>query len=155
MDKCVRHQQATIELGPVAAEERRSLEFIKALSRCRTLRGNETEGSPHAGIAMSSQRAIELLVEAGFTSIKAIKIATLNDATYRGRATQVGTIAVGKDADLLSCSGVDPLRWTVSRSGHKRLSTGCVRGISRSGSMKSFSKNLTDGLERAVYQTTA
>jgi len=30
-----------------------------------------------------------------------------------------------------------------------------VRGISRSGSLKLFSMNLTDGLERAVYETTA
>jgi imidazolonepropionase-like amidohydrolase len=56
---------------------------------------------------LSSQRAIELLVEAGFTPIEAIKIATLNGATYLGRADRVGTIAVGKDADLLLIAG-DP-----------------------------------------------
>jgi imidazolonepropionase-like amidohydrolase len=56
---------------------------------------------------MCSQRAIELLVEAGFTPLEAIKVATLNGATYLGRADRVGTIAVGKDADLVLVNG-DP-----------------------------------------------
>ncbi len=43
------------------------------------------------------QREIELLVEAGFKPVEAIKIATLNGATYLGRATSIGSIAVGKE----------------------------------------------------------
>jgi imidazolonepropionase-like amidohydrolase len=58
---------------------------------------------------LGSQRAIELLVEAGFTPVQAIRIATLNGATYLGRADRVGTIAVGKDADLVLVAG-DPSR---------------------------------------------
>jgi imidazolonepropionase-like amidohydrolase len=53
------------------------------------------------------QREIELLVEAGFTPLEAIKVATLNGATYLGRAASIGSIAVGKNADLVVVKG-DP-----------------------------------------------
>jgi len=53
----------------------------------------------------SNQRAIELLVEAGFTPLEAIRIGTLNGATYLGRADLVGSIAIGKQADLLVVNG--------------------------------------------------
>jgi imidazolonepropionase-like amidohydrolase len=68
-----------------------------------------TDPTGYGGVipGFSSQRAVELLVEAGFTPLEAIKIATLNGATYLGRANRVGTIAVGKDADLLLIAG-DP-----------------------------------------------
>jgi imidazolonepropionase-like amidohydrolase len=68
-----------------------------------------TDPTGYGGViaGLSSQRAVELLVEAGFTPLEAIKVATLNGATYLGRANRVGTIAVGKDADLLLIAG-DP-----------------------------------------------
>jgi imidazolonepropionase-like amidohydrolase len=50
-------------------------------------------------------RGIELLVEAGFTPVEAVKIATLNGATYLGLADRVGSIAAGKNADLLIVKG--------------------------------------------------
>ena len=53
------------------------------------------------------QRQIELLVEAGFTPLQAIRIATLNGATYLGRQDRIGSIAVGKNADLVVING-DP-----------------------------------------------
>jgi imidazolonepropionase-like amidohydrolase len=53
------------------------------------------------------QREIELLVEAGFSPVEAIKIATLNGAIYLGRDKQIGSIAVGKNADLVVVKG-DP-----------------------------------------------
>ncbi len=55
----------------------------------------------------SDQRGIELLVESGFTPLEAIRIGTLNGATYLGRAKRVGSIAVGKQADLVVVAG-DP-----------------------------------------------
>jgi hypothetical protein len=51
------------------------------------------------------QREIELLVEAGFSPVEAIRIATLNGATYLGLANRIGTIAAGKDADLFIVKG--------------------------------------------------
>jgi imidazolonepropionase-like amidohydrolase len=53
------------------------------------------------------QREIELLVEAGFTPVQAIRIATLNGAIYLGRQDRIGSIAVGKNADLMVMKG-DP-----------------------------------------------
>jgi len=55
----------------------------------------------------SNQRQIELLVEAGFPPLEAIRIATLNGATYLGRDARVGSIAAGKQADLVVIDG-DP-----------------------------------------------
>jgi imidazolonepropionase-like amidohydrolase len=68
-----------------------------------------TDPTGYGGVlaGYGSQRAVELLVEAGFDPVQAIKIATLNGATYLGRANRVGTIAVNKDADLLLIAG-DP-----------------------------------------------
>ena len=51
------------------------------------------------------QREIELLVDAGFTPVEAIRIATLNGATYLGRENQIGSITIGKNADLVVMKG--------------------------------------------------
>jgi imidazolonepropionase-like amidohydrolase len=51
------------------------------------------------------QREIELLVEAGFTPVEAVKIATLNGATYLGLSDRIGSIAPGKNADLFIVKG--------------------------------------------------
>jgi len=53
------------------------------------------------------QREVELLVEAGFSPVEAIQIATLNGATYLGQQDRIGSIAVGKNADLVVVKG-DP-----------------------------------------------
>ena len=55
----------------------------------------------------SNHRQIELLVEAGFSPVEAISIGTLNGAKYLGRDAQVGSIAIGKQADLIVVDG-DP-----------------------------------------------
>jgi len=51
------------------------------------------------------QRELELLVEAGFSPVEAIKIGTLNGATYMELQDRIGTIAAGKDADLFIVKG--------------------------------------------------
>ena len=51
------------------------------------------------------QREVELLVEAGFLPVEAVKIATMNGATYLGLADRIGSIAPGKNADLFIVSG--------------------------------------------------
>jgi len=51
------------------------------------------------------QREVELLVEAGFTPVEAIQIATLNGATYLGQQDRIGSIAEGKNADLVVIKG--------------------------------------------------
>ena len=53
------------------------------------------------------QREVELLVEAGFTPVEAIHIATSNGAEFLGELDRIGTLAVGKLADILVIQG-DP-----------------------------------------------
>lgn len=53
------------------------------------------------------QREVELLVEAGFAPLEAIKITTLNGAQFLGEAERIGSIAPGKQADLVVIKG-DP-----------------------------------------------
>jgi hypothetical protein len=53
------------------------------------------------------QRQLELLVEAGFAPLEAIRIATLNGASFLGVQDRIGSIAVGKNADLVIVKG-DP-----------------------------------------------
>lgn len=55
----------------------------------------------------ANQRQLELLVEAGFTPTEAIAIGTRNGARYLGREARIGTIAPGKQADLIVING-DP-----------------------------------------------
>jgi imidazolonepropionase-like amidohydrolase len=53
----------------------------------------------------SNQRQVELLVDAGFTPLEAISISTLNGAKYLLRDKTVGSIVVGKQADLVVING--------------------------------------------------
>jgi imidazolonepropionase-like amidohydrolase len=48
-------------------------------------------------------------VEAGFTPVEAIHVATENGALYLGRQDRIGTLAPGKQADLALIKG-DPSR---------------------------------------------
>jgi imidazolonepropionase-like amidohydrolase len=52
-------------------------------------------------------REVELLVEEGFTPAQAIHIASYNGALYLGLQGRIGSIAAGKDADLVVVKG-DP-----------------------------------------------
>jgi imidazolonepropionase-like amidohydrolase len=49
--------------------------------------------------------ALRLLVEAGFTPLEVIRFATLNGARYQGIDDRVGTLAAGKQADLVLVDG--------------------------------------------------
>jgi imidazolonepropionase-like amidohydrolase len=52
------------------------------------------------------QREVELLVQSdGFTPVEAIRIATLSGATYMGKQDTIGSIAPGKNADLVVIKG--------------------------------------------------
>ena len=69
------------------------------------LAGTDPTGGGGVIPGYSDQRAMELLVESGLTPLEAIKVGTLNGATYLGRADRVGSIAVGKQADLVVLDG--------------------------------------------------
>jgi Amidohydrolase family len=53
------------------------------------------------------QREVELLVEAGFTPLQAIHIATSNGAEFLGELDKIGTLTPGKAADIVVLQG-DP-----------------------------------------------
>ena len=71
------------------------------------LAGCDPTGNGAVLAGYGDQREVELLVEAGFTPLEALKIASLNGATFLGAQDRIGTIAPGKDADLVVVRG-DP-----------------------------------------------
>jgi enamidase len=62
-----------------------------------------TDPTGYGGVipGFAAKREIELLVEAGLPFEQALRIATLNGAIFLGRAREVGSIEVGKRADLV------------------------------------------------------
>ncbi|HUO88425.1 MAG TPA: amidohydrolase family protein [Rhizomicrobium sp.] len=70
-----------------------------------------TDPTGYGGVipGFSGKREIELLVEAGFSFPQALRIATLNGAHYLGRDADIGSLVVGKRADLAVIDG-DPMR---------------------------------------------
>ncbi|MBV9294333.1 MAG: amidohydrolase family protein [Acidobacteriaceae bacterium] len=69
--------------------------------------GCDPTGNGGALPGFGDQRNLELLVEAGFKPEEAIRIYTYNGATYLGRVDRIGSIAPGKQADLIVVEG-DP-----------------------------------------------
>jgi enamidase len=69
--------------------------------------GTDPTGFGGVVAGYSNERALELLVQAGFSPAEAVRIATLNGAKYLGRDATIGTIAAGKQADLVVVRG-DP-----------------------------------------------
>ena len=86
---------------------KKGMEFERAFVRAggTLIVGTDPTGGGGLVAGFSNQRAVELLVETGFTSLEAIRISTLNGATYLGRDKTTGSIAVGKRADLVVLNG--------------------------------------------------
>ena len=87
----------------------RALALERAFARAGGLLIAGTDPTGGGGVVpgYSNQRQLELLVEAGFSPLEAISIGTSNGAKYLGRGATVGTIAAGKQADLVVVNG-DP-----------------------------------------------
>ena len=73
------------------------------------LAGTDPTGAGGAVPGFASIRQIQLLVEEGFSFEQAVRIGTLNGARYLGRDREIGSIEVGKRADLILVDG-DPVR---------------------------------------------
>src|SRR5215813_1058830 len=69
--------------------------------------GPDPTGAGDVLPGFGDQREIELLVEAGFSPVEAIHIATYNGGVFLGREKEIGSIAAGKNADLVVING-DP-----------------------------------------------
>jgi enamidase len=85
------------------------LERMFAAAGGTLLAGTDPTGYGGVIPGFSGKREVELLVEAGFTFPEALKIATLNGARYLGRDGDVGSLEVGKRADIAVVEG-DPMR---------------------------------------------
>ena len=71
------------------------------------LAGPDPTGNGGVLPGFGDQRELELLVEAGFTPVQAIRIATLNGAIFEGKQRSIGSVEAGKNADLIVIKG-DP-----------------------------------------------
>lgn len=92
-------------LGLLKKEMQFERAFVKAGGLLMT--GADPTGNGGALAGFADQRNIELLVEAGFTPVEAIAVATSNGAKFLGELDHIGTITAGKQADLVVVKG-DP-----------------------------------------------
>jgi imidazolonepropionase-like amidohydrolase len=97
------------DVSPFGAAFKKEEEFEYAFSKAGglLLAGLDPTGMGGVIAGFGDQREVELLVEAGFTPVEAIHIATANGAQYLGELDRIGTIAAGKQADLVVIKG-DP-----------------------------------------------
>lgn len=97
------------DVSPWPAAFRKEEEFEYEFSKAGglLLAGLDPTGMGGVIAGFGDQREVELLVEAGFTPLEAIHIATYNGAQYLGELDKIGTIAPGKRADLVVVKG-DP-----------------------------------------------
>ena len=95
--------------SPMTALMRKEMDFEVAFVKAGglLLAGPDPTGNGGALPGFGDQREIELLVEAGFTPVQAIQIATENGAFYLGQQDRIGMVAPGKQADLVLIKG-DP-----------------------------------------------
>jgi hypothetical protein len=95
--------------SPMTALLRKEMDFEVAFVKAGGLLLSGPDPTGNGGVlpGFGDQREIELLVEAGFTPVEAIRIATQNGALYLGQQDRIGTLAPGKQADLVLIKG-DP-----------------------------------------------
>ncbi len=95
--------------SPIVTLIRKSMEFERAFVKAGGLliAGPDPTGNGGIVAGFGDLRGVELLVEAGFTPVEAIKITTLNGATFLGEDSLIGSVRSGKMADLVVVKG-DP-----------------------------------------------
>ena len=109
-DARVRYLTARARVSPEANYVvllRKAMEFERAFVRAGGLLVAGLDPTGNGGIVagFGDLREVELLVEAGFTPVEAIKIATFNGARLLGEDAHIGSVAVGKQADLMVVKG--------------------------------------------------
>jgi imidazolonepropionase-like amidohydrolase len=93
--------------SPIAKLVRKSMDFERAFVAAGglLLAGLDPTGNGGIVAGFGDLREVELLVEAGFTPVEAIKIASLNGAKFLGEDARIGSIVPGKQADLMVVKG--------------------------------------------------
>jgi imidazolonepropionase-like amidohydrolase len=99
--------RARSQAGSFTALLHKELEFERAFVQAGGLLmlGADPTGNGGAMAGFADQRNLELLVEGGFTPVDAIRIATENGAKFLGELDRIGTVAEGKQADLVVIDG--------------------------------------------------
>ncbi len=110
VDARVRYLQARARVSSepnFVALLRKAMDFERAFVQAGGLLMAGLDPTGNGGIVagFGDLRGVELLVEAGFTPSEAIKIASLNGAKFLGEDARIGSIAVGKQADLMVVKG--------------------------------------------------
>lgn len=95
--------------SPWGALFEKEMQFERAFVKAGGLLLAGLDPTGYGGVVpgFGDQRGVELLVEAGFTPVEALQIASFNGAQFLGIAERVGSIAAGKQADLVVVRG-DP-----------------------------------------------
>lgn len=109
-DARVRYLQARARVSSQSdflAVLRKAMDFERAFVKAGGLliAGLDPTGNGGVVAGFGDLRQVELLVEAGFTPVEAIKIATFNGAKFLGEDSRIGSIAPGKQADLILVNG--------------------------------------------------
>ena len=93
--------------SPAVELIRKAMAFERAFVKAGGLLIGGLDPTGNGGIVagFGDHRQVELLVEAGFTPVEAIQIATLNGAKFLGEDARIGSIAAGKQADLMIVRG--------------------------------------------------
>ena len=109
-DARVRYLQSRARVpsdGNFAALFRKAMDFERAFVQAGGLliAGLDPTGNGGIVAGFGDLREVELLVEAGFTPVEAIKIASLNGAKFLGEDSRIGSISPGKQADLMIVKG--------------------------------------------------
>jgi imidazolonepropionase-like amidohydrolase len=93
--------------SPMTALLRKEMDFEREFVKAGGLLLAGPDPTGYGGVVpgFGDQRELELLVEAGFSPLEAIRIATSNGALYLGELDRIGTLAVGKQADLVVVNG--------------------------------------------------
>jgi imidazolonepropionase-like amidohydrolase len=102
--------QANPALSAIAATVfKKEMDFERMFAKAggTLLAGEDPTGGGGILAGFGDQREAELLVEAGFTPIEALRIYSYNGAQFLGQADRLGTMAPGKAADLVVVRG-DP-----------------------------------------------
>jgi len=109
-DARVRYLQARARVSAEAnfnALLRKAMDFERAYVKAGGLliAGLDPTGNGGIVAGFGDLREVELLVEAGFTPTEAISSASLNGAKFLGEDARIGSIATGKQADLMVVKG--------------------------------------------------
>ncbi|HSE24078.1 MAG TPA: amidohydrolase family protein [Pyrinomonadaceae bacterium] len=110
VDARVRYLQARARVSPetnYVALLKKVMEFERLFVQAGGLliAGLDPTGNGGVVAGFGDLREVELLVEAGFSPVDAIKIASLNGAKFLGEDARIGSVAVGKQADLMVIKG--------------------------------------------------